>query len=89
MARKVLLALKVMPESVDTNLEALKQEIRYSLEDIAELKDIKEESIAFGLKALKVLVMVNDEQGISDKVEEVVSKIEGVENAEVESVTLI
>ena len=89
MARKVLITYKIMPESVDSDLEKMKESIREKLESKCEVKDIKEEPIAFGLRALKLLVMVEDQQGISDEIENTLNEIEGVESVESESITLI
>ena len=89
MARKVLITYKIMPETVDSNLEEIKNNIMSSLKEKCEVKDIKEEPIAFGLRALKILVMVEDKQGIADEIEKILSEIDGVESVESEGITLI
>ena len=88
MGRKVLISYKIMPESVETDLSILEEKIKGNLEGV-EIKDIKQEPIAFGLKALKVLVMVEDKAGISDKIEKKLSELDDVESVETESITLI
>ncbi len=88
MGRKVLISYKIMPESVETDLSILEEKIKGNLEGV-EIKDIKQEPIAFGLKALKVLVMVEDKAGISDEIEKKLSELDDVESVETESITLI
>jgi len=79
----VAVTLKIMPESPDTNLEKIKDEISKKIE----IKDSKVESIAFGLKALKVLVVIPD-KGV-DELKEDLKNIDGISEVDVESVTLI
>lgn len=81
---KVAMNIKVMPESAETDIEKISEEIKNKLE----VKDLKIEPIAFGLKAIKILVLVEDNEG-SEKVENTIRDIEGVGEVEVESVTLV
>ncbi len=77
-----------MPESVEVNLEQIKAELK-KMPIIGQIKDMKEEPVAFGLKALKVLTILPDEGGLTDKIEEAVRKVKGVQSAETIGVTLI
>ncbi len=52
---EVVNTLKVMPESPEVDLEALKAAITDAMPADAELHEITEEPIAFGLVALNVL----------------------------------
>jgi len=79
----VAIKLKIMPESPDTDLEKIKEEISKKVE----IKDSKIEPIAFGLSALKILIISSDEG--TEKIEKEIKDIEGVSDVEVESVTLI
>lgn len=88
MARNVILTLQIMPESVEVSLESIKAELK-KMPVIGQIKDMKEEPVAFGLKALKVLTILPDEGGLTDKIEEAVRKIKGVQSAETVGVTLI
>jgi elongation factor 1-beta len=81
----VALILRVMPESPDVDLEDLKTRLRA---EIKGLQDIREEPIGFGLKALKIAVIVSDAAGESDAVEAEVSALDGVERAEIIELTL-
>lgn len=81
----VALIIRVMPESPDVDLAGLTGKIR---ERVPRLNDVREEPIGFGLKALKIVVIVSDAAGESDTVEDDINAIEGVERAEIIELTL-
>jgi elongation factor 1-beta len=82
--------MKVMPESADLDLKALAEEIKRVVPSFARLHAIQEMPIAFGLKALIVVTIMNDKGGRSpDEIEEAVRKVPGVESVEVEEVGLL
>jgi elongation factor 1-beta len=80
---KVAISLKIMPETPDTNLEKIKAEIAKRVE----VKDTKLEPLAFGLKALIVLVIANDVG--NEAIEAKIRSVPGIADVTVESVTLI
>jgi elongation factor 1-beta len=82
--------MKVMPVSADLDLKALAEEIKKVVPSFARLHAIQEMPIAFGLKALIVVTIMNDKGGRSpDEIEEAVRKVPGVESVEVEEVGLL
>jgi elongation factor 1-beta len=81
----VALIIRVMPESPEVDLEQLKSKLKASIRG---LHDIREEPIGFGLKALKIAVVVSDAAGESDSVEAEINSLEGVERAEIVELTL-
>jgi elongation factor 1-beta len=58
----VALILRVMPESPEVDLTMLTEQIRMK---VPGLMDVREEPIGFGLKALKIAVIVGDSAGES------------------------
>lgn len=52
---EVVATLKIMPESPDVDLEALKAAIQAAMPAEAEFHKIEEEPIAFGLVALNLI----------------------------------
>ncbi|HUU76280.1 MAG TPA: elongation factor 1-beta [Methanoregulaceae archaeon] len=82
---RVVLILKVMPSSPEIDLEALKGLISEKVDGV---QDIQEEPIGFGLKALKIAVVVDDTAGVNDAVEADINALEGVERAEIVELTL-
>lgn len=85
---KVIITFKIMPESPETDLEKIKKEIK-SMKNAGEVKDFKEEPLAFGLKSLTVLSVFPDEGGIAEKAETALSKVKGVQSVEAVGVTLL
>ncbi|RLI96340.1 MAG: elongation factor 1-beta [Candidatus Aenigmatarchaeota archaeon] len=88
MGRNVIATFKIMPETPDVNLDNLKKKIK-SMDGLGDVRDFKEEPIAFGLKSLSVLTLVADEGGITDKIEKSLSGLDGVQSVETVGVTLI
>lgn len=80
---EVLATIKVMPESPDVDLEKIKKDIENSIPKGTKLYEIVEEPIAFGLVALNVKVIVGDEEGGTEPMEENLSKIENISSVEV------
>ncbi len=79
--------IKIMPQSIDTDLVELKGKLKAAIPAGADLHgDIVEEPIAFGLKALIVTLIVDDQAGGTEAVEEIFAQIPGVENVQVKEV---
>ena len=74
---------KVFPESPEV-FEKVKSAIQNEMKPYK----LEEEEVAFGMKALKVTILVKDASGGSD-IEERLRKIDGVSEVQVEEVTLI
>jgi elongation factor 1-beta len=82
----VAATIKIMPESVETDLEEIKTKVTEVLPEGAELYASDVEPIAFGLKALKVVIMVGDLEGGTESVETALAAIPGVESVQVTEV---
>jgi elongation factor 1-beta len=81
----VAVIMRVMPESPEVNLEQLKAALKEKLPGI---QDVKEEPIGFGLKSIKFIAIIDDAGGQTDKLEQTLGAIPGVERAEILEVTL-
>ena len=78
------LKIKIMPESVDTDLEEIKQEAeKIIIRQNAKLHSTEIEEIAFGLKALVIMVAWPEEKD-TDIAESLLSKIENVSSVSIE-----
>ncbi len=75
----VAIKLKVMPESTETDLDAIDEAIR----DAIDVESIEREEVAFGLKALMVTTVVADDEGGTDAIENALSGIDDVRSVEV------
>jgi elongation factor 1-beta len=81
---EVAAKIRIMPSGTDVDLNKLKEELKKVIPQGARLHSFAEEPVAFGLKALMVVVKVGDIEGGTEKVEEAFSKVKGVENVSVE-----
>jgi elongation factor 1-beta len=82
--------MKIMPESTDVDLGKLKDAIKAAIPAFSRLHAIEEKPIAFGLRALIVVTIMDDKGGHSpDEIEAALSKISGVESVDVEEVGLL
>jgi len=85
----VLVQLRVLPEGIETDLDQLQEKIKEALPEGVSIYKITEEDVAFGLKCLKVIVIMPDDLGGTDPVESAISSIEDVQRVEVEIVSRI
>ncbi len=86
----VMLVYKIMPEGTETDLDKIKEEIKLIVEDEqGDFKGSNEEKVAFGLKALIAKIVIPDEGGIVDNIEERLKEIDEVQSVKAEDITLI
>ena len=83
---KVAAGIKVMPNSPEVDLEKLQDRLEQSLPEGAKINGITREDVAFGLVALHPTVIVPDDAGGTEAVEEAFRSVEGVESVSVEEV---
>jgi elongation factor 1-beta len=82
---RVAVVLKVYPEDINIDLEELRREIERRLPQDYSLKAWDEEPIAFGLKALRLLITMPEEiEGGTEPLEQIISQVPGVSQVEVE-----
>ena len=80
----VVIITKLLPESLETNLETIKTAARSALEpEGAKNLSFKEVPVAFGLKALIVKTDMPEDKG-TDIVEQKLSAIKGVSSVTIE-----
>ncbi len=79
----VIVTLKIMPTSPEANLDKIKEEAgRIITEFGGEVGKTEEELIAFGIKALKIIFVIDEKKGSTDPIEEEISRIENVNSVE-------
>jgi len=86
---EVCVVFKVLPEDSELKIEKLEKEIVEKINGICEVNKISVDDIGFGIKALKIQVVVPDEEGKIDRVEQAISSISGVGQVDSEDVTLV
>ncbi len=81
----VVITMKIMPESPDVDLGKLQKKVLEKIIAFTEMENYKvsEEAMAFGLKALKIMFVMFEGKGTTDKLEEDIEKLEGVASVEV------
>lgn len=79
---EVLLKYRIMPEGADVDLGELESQVSGRLPEFAQLQTAEAKPFAFGLKALEVTIVVEDEEGNNDKVEEILHGVENVQGVE-------
>jgi len=83
---KVAAKIKVMPESPEVDLDDLQDRLEASLPDGAEVNRVDREDVAFGLVALYPTVLVPDDAGGTEAVEESFADVDEVESVEIDEV---
>jgi len=73
---EVAVTFRIMPKDADVDLRGIEKDVR----SLAEVRSVELEPVAFGLKALRVLVVVPDAAGGTEKVEGRLREIKGVGN---------
>ncbi len=84
----VVVTLKIMPTGPDVNLDDIYSEAVKEVNDFIDVKhkdgEMRKEiePIGFGLKALKILFVMDESIGSTDKLEEKIKQIKNVESVE-------
>ena len=79
----VVAKLKVMPEGVETDLEAIKKGIEKLVDGkTSKIHSIQITPIAFGLKSLEANILFNDKAGGFEEIEGKIRTIKGVSEVE-------
>ena len=79
---EVLLKYRIMPDGPEVDLDALQADLKAGMPAFASLQNCNAVPFAFGLKALLTTVVVEDEEGNNDKLEDVLRAVEGVQGVE-------
>ena len=81
---RVVVTLKIMPESPKVNLENLQKEVLKKIKSIVGETETKveKEAIGFGLNALKILFVMDENKKV-DAVEESVRNVKNVQSVDI------
>ncbi len=84
----VSITLKIMPDSPDVNLKEVESQALDKIKSFSGMENYKVEiePVAFGLKAVKILFVMDEAKGATDPLEEDIGKISGVNSVEVTDV---
>jgi elongation factor 1-beta len=84
---RVLLAVRILAQDPDTDLDALSNELREKLPQGFKLLSISREAVAFGLESLVAWFSVPEEEGVTEKLESYLTSINGVGEFNVEAMS--
>jgi len=83
----LVITLRIMPESPETNLKAIEEKAKTFVSEYGgEVGKVEEKPVAFGLKALEIIFVSNEDLGSTDKLEQNIASIESVSSVEVTDV---
>ena len=85
---QAIVTLKIMPESPETDLGKIESEALEKIKEFAGETETKTEQkpVAFGLKSLDIIFVMDESKGSTEPVEESLKTIEGVQSVEVTDV---
>ncbi|MDD5650357.1 MAG: elongation factor 1-beta [Candidatus Nanoarchaeia archaeon] len=84
---QIVVTIKIMPESPDVDLKKLEQKATQEITNFGgDVGKVDIEPIAFGLKSVNLIFVMDEKLGNLDPLEEKINNIEGVQNAEVSDV---
>ena len=88
MGAKVIIKMKVMPESPETNLTNVQDQIKQILNKYdAKGEQFQIEPIAFGLHAIIINFLIDEDNESTDPIEQDISNIEDVRGVEITGVS--
>jgi elongation factor 1-beta len=83
---EVIITIKIMPESLETELKGVEKEAKDYINKYGEVGKVEMEEVAFGLKAINLTFVVDENKGGTDELEDLIRNIDGVGSAEVTDV---
>ena len=82
-----IVTLKLMPESPETDMDKMTEDAKKKISDFTEESSeqikVEKEPIAFGLVALKLMFVIDEDKGLPDSFTEDLESIENVSSVEV------
>jgi elongation factor 1-beta len=83
MVGAVIVTFKIMPESVDTDLDSLEKTIKKEINP----QRMERVPVAFGLNSINIVKLVEEKEGEMDRVTEKIKNIKGVKEVEIIDLT--
>ena len=82
---RVVVTLRIMPQNTSIDLSKVEAEAKKEIVDFCNSNEFKThiEPIAFGLKALNIIFVMEESIGSTEKLEERIKYLHGVESVEV------
>ncbi|MEM2649127.1 MAG: elongation factor 1-beta [Candidatus Nitrosocaldus sp.] len=84
---KLIARVKIMPADVDVNLDSLVEKVKGNMPDGMQVKRYSKEPIAFGINALLLDMVMDEDTADTDLLEENLRRIDGVGEVEIVSMS--
>jgi len=79
----VLVTIKILPESIDVSFSWLSEQIEPKIAAVGKILKSEKEPIAFGINALLITFLMDENKGSTEKLEEEIAAVQGVSNVDV------
>ncbi|HJX05049.1 MAG TPA: elongation factor 1-beta [Thermoplasmata archaeon] len=86
---EVGLQYRVLPDGLEIDLNILLEDIKKALPQGARYGASEQKPLAFGLKALHILIVMDDKKGGAEQVETAVAGVKGVQSVEIVEMGLL
>lgn len=85
---QAIVTVKIMPQTPEVDLSAVKEAALQKIAEFAGEGETKseEQPVAFGLKALQIIFVMDEDQGSTEPIENSLQEIEGVQSVEITDV---
>lgn len=84
---KVIISLKIMPSGIETNLDSVSEEANKLITAFGgKVGKTEKEPVAFGLNALKIMFIMDEQKGSTQSLEDDIAKLDGVNSVDVTDV---
>jgi translation elongation factor aEF-1 beta len=83
MVGAVIVTFRIMPESVEIDLDSLEKAIKKEINP----QRMERVPIAFGLNSINIIKLVEEKEGEMDRITERIKKIKGVKEVEIIDLT--
>lgn len=81
---KVIVSMKIMPESPETDLGEIEKKASVLIGEFGgNIGKVEQEPVAFGLKALNLIFIMEEDLGSTESLENDVQKIKNVQSVEI------
>jgi elongation factor 1-beta len=75
--------IRIMPEGVEIDLEKILKSVEKIVSKHGKLNSSEIKPIAFGLKALEIMVLLSDKEGGMEEMEAAMAEVPGVNSVEI------
>ncbi len=81
---EVIITIKIMPDETGADLDFIRENVEKEIYDFgASVEKVDLEPVAFGLKALKIFILMDESKGDTEELEKRITEIRGVGSVQV------